>query len=73
MNDDQNEIVVNTQQGQQIQSQAITDNEMKFQLKLKRIELEEKQRVRQERDRARQLEENATDNSKNENVNASFK
>lgn len=43
LNDDQNEVVVNTQQGQQIQSQAITDNEMKFQLELKRIELEEKQ------------------------------
>ena len=43
LNDDQNEVVVNTQQGQQIQLQAITDNEMKFQLELKRIELEEKQ------------------------------
>ena len=32
LNDDQNEVVVNTQQGQQIQSQTITDNEMKFRL-----------------------------------------
>ena len=47
LNDDQNEVVVNTQQGQQIQLQAITDNEMKFQQELKRIELEERERERQ--------------------------
>ena len=47
LNDDQNEVVVNTQQGQQIQSQTITDNEMKFRLELKRIELEERERERQ--------------------------
>ena len=57
LNNDQNEVVVNTQQGQQIQVQAITDNEMKFQLELKRTKLEEKQCERQERDRERQLEE----------------
>ena len=57
LNNDQNEVVVNTQQGQQIQLQAITDNEMKFQLELKRTKLEEKQCERQERDRERQLEE----------------